>query len=281
MAAADGRFDYRRCETCGTVFMHPQVDEPTLAAAYSPEYGPYRRSPTLVERVGERIAQREASRLASYADPSSTLLDVGCGRGTFLRRLKRAGWTGPLRGVEPDPAVAALTHEEVGVPVAVGTLDEVELESGGTGTVVLRHVLEHVRDPRATLQLVSELLVPGGTLYVATPDARSLAASVFRRFWHGYDPPRHLFAFTSGGLRRLLARCDFELVAESWDFSPQMWSGSLRHALGRGQPERMARARWLAHDLNPLVAVPSVAGASIEVALRRSTMYAATARRTS
>jgi hypothetical protein len=174
-----------------------------------------------------------------------------------------------------------LTHEEVGVPVAVGTLDDVELETAGTGTVVMRHVLEHVRDPRATLERVSEVLAPGGTLYVATPDARALAATVFRRFWHGYDPPRHLFAFTSGGLRRLLARCGFELVAESWDFSPQMWTGSLRHALGRGQRQRMDRARWLAHDLNPLVAVPSVAAASVEVALRRSTMYSATARRAS
>jgi hypothetical protein len=58
-----------------------------------------------------------------------------------------------------------------------------------------------------------------------------------------------------------------------------MWTGSLRHVLsGRGERGR-SWGRWLAHDLNPLVAVPSVAAGAVEVALDRSTMYAATARR--
>jgi SAM-dependent methyltransferase len=272
-------FPYRRCEGCGTVFMHPQVDDATLAKAYSSSYGPYNAAPSIVERLGERIAQREANRLAAIADPSTALLDVGCGRGVFLRRLRRAGWQGSLSGLELDPDVAALAQEEVGVPVAAGTLEDVALEPGAVGTVVMRHVIEHVRNPRAALERVADALAPGGTLYLATPDGRALAASVFGRYWHGYDPPRHLFAFTSAGIRNMLADTGFTLLQESWDFAPQMWTGSLRHVLsGRGERWR-SWGRWLAHDLNPLVAVPSVAAGAVEVALDRSTMYAATARR--
>jgi Methyltransferase domain len=142
--------------------------------------------------------------------------------------------------------------------------------------VVLRHVIEHVRDPRTALARVRSLLEPDGLVYVATPDARAVAAKVFGRYWHGYDPPRHLFAFTCDGLKTLLASEGFELVEERWDFAPQMWTGSLRHALGRGrQPAWVTIA---GNDFNPLAAGPALVGAGVEVVLHRSTMYAATVR---
>jgi SAM-dependent methyltransferase len=261
--------------------MFPQADDATLIRAYTGDYGPHRTTRSTIERLGERLAQREADRLVAAADCSSALLDVGCGRGAFLRRLRRAGWQGSMCGLEPDPAVAALTQDEVGVPVAVGTLETVELEPGSAGTVVMRHVIEHVRDPRGTLDSAARVLAPGGLIYLATPDARAFAASVFGRFWHGYDPPRHLFAFTSKGVRRMLTETGFDVVAERWEFSPQMWTGSLRHAIGRGQSDRRAWARVLGNDLNPLAAIPAVAAATLEAVFDRSTMYAATARRRS
>jgi SAM-dependent methyltransferase len=259
--------------------MDPQADDATLASAYATGYSPHCTTQSTVERLGERLAQREADRLAATVDRRSSLLDVGCGRGAFLRRLRRAGWLGPMRGLEPDPSAAALARIESSLPVTVGTLDNAELEPASAGTVVMRHVIEHVRDPRAELERVATVLEPGGALYLATPDARALAAAVFGRFWTGYDPPRHLFAFTSEGVRRLLADSGFRLVGERWDFSPQMWTGSVRFAIGRGQARRRSLARVLGHDLNPLAAIPAVVGAMLEVRVHRSTMYAATARR--
>jgi SAM-dependent methyltransferase len=270
-----GLFAYHRCVECRTVFLHPQPDDATLAAAYGESYGPYRPGQSAIGRLGERLAQREADRLAALTDRSALLLDVGCGTGAFLHRLRRAGWQGPIRALEPDPAAAAAARETLGVPVTVATLEDADFEPASAGVVVMRHVIEHLRDPQAALQRAAATLAPGGVLYVATPDARALAARVFGRFWHGYDPPRHLFAFTSDGVRRMLARAGFRLLAEDWQFSPQMWTGSLRHALGRGRGHR-----WVGlagHDLNPLAAAPAAVGATLEVALRRSTMYAATA----
>jgi SAM-dependent methyltransferase len=255
--------------------MHPQIDNQTLERAYADTYGPHLGSASVVERIGEGLAQREADRLVAIANPDSTLIDLGAGRGLFLRRLQRAGWRGPIRGVEPDAPTARAASDQLGVPIEVATVEEVALEPEAAGTVVLRHVIEHLRDPVAVLGRVAGALAPGGLLYLATPDARALAARVFGRFWHGYDPPRHFYAFTRDGVRTLLGRTGFELVAEHWDFSPQMWTGSLRHALG----ERRPGLKFLGNDLNPLAALPAAAAAGLEVALRRSTMYAATARR--
>jgi SAM-dependent methyltransferase len=254
-----------------------QPDERVLAAAYSANYTPHATRRGIVERLGEPLAQREASRLVALADPSRAILDIGCGAGRFLERLRRGGWSGPMRGVEPSADAAAETERRLGVAVKVGQIDEIDIEEGSIGTVVLRHVIEHVRDPVAALARVRSLLEPGGLAYVATPDARAISAKVFRRYWDGYDPPRHLFAFTRDGLRQLLAAQGLDLVEERWSFAPQMWTGSLRRALGRGR-----RPKWVTivgSEFNPLAAGPAVAGALLETVLHRSTMYAATARR--
>ena len=121
------------------------------------------------------------------------------------------------------------------------------------------------------------LLAPGGVLYLGTPDARTLSAHVFGRFWHGYDPPRHLFAFTAEGMRALLGRAGFAIEHEYWDFAPQMWTGSMHHALARGRNSRWAAA--LTSNVNPIAAIPAILGATIERSLGRSTMYAVLARR--
>ena len=256
--------------------MHPQIDDDTLERAYADTYGPHLSAASVVERIGERLAQREADRLVAIANPDSTLIDLGAGRGTFLRRIQRAGWRGPISGVEPDAPTARAASGLLGVPIEVATVEEVELEPEAAGTIVMRHVIEHVRDPVSVLSRVASALAPGGILYLATPDARALAARAFGRFWHGYDPPRHFYAFTRDGVRSLLGRTGFELVDERWDFSPQMWTGSLRHALGELRPG----LQFLGNDLNPLAALPAAAAAGLEVALHRSTMYAATAVKT-
>ena len=279
LGVVPGTFDYERCDVCGTVAIAAQPDDDVLALAYAKTYTPHSARRGLVERVGEPLAQREARRLLQHADPSRAVLDVGCGTGRFLERLRRAGWRGRMVGVEPAPDVALDTSGRLGIEVYAAALEDSDIEPGSFGTIVLRHVIEHVRAPHATLRRIRDLLEPHGVLYLATPDARAFAAAFFGRYWHGYDPPRHLFAFSRDGVRRLLVAEGFKIVDERWDFSPQMWTGSLRHALGRGR-----RSRWAAiagHDLNPLAAIPAVVAAGAEVALHRSTMYAATARRRS
>lgn len=269
------RFPYLRCEACGTVVAHPPPAPATLERAYSNAYRPL-GEPGVLERLLEPLARREARRVVAAADSAGALLDVGCGPGRFLARLRASGWQGPMRGLEPDAGAAARAAELAGVPVRVGAVDSLAGEKPGLAAIVLRHVVEHVPEPLETLRALRSLLVPDGVLYLGTPDARALSACVFGRYWHGYDPPRHLYAFTAGGMRRLLGRAGFEVESEHWDFAPQMWTGSLHHALARGRNPRWAAL--LTSNLNPVAAAPAIAGAAAEWATRRSTMYAVLAR---
>ncbi len=270
------RFPYVRCAACGTVAAEPTPAPETLARAYANAYfSP--AQPGLLERALEPLARREARRVVGAAPAGGELLDVGCGTGKFLVRLRESGWDRPLRGLEPDTASAERAGAIPGVSVRLGGVELLKEEEGGLSAVVLRHVIEHVPEPLGVLADIRSLLAPGGVLYLGTPDARTLSARVFGKYWHGYDPPRHLFAFTAEGTRALLQRAGFAIEREHWDFAPQMWTGSLHHALARGRNPRWVSL--LTSNMNPVVAAPAILGAAVERALGRSTMYAVLARR--
>ena len=136
-------------------------------------------------------------------------------------------------------------------------------------------MIEHLRDPRAVLRRVRDAVRPGGLVYLATPDERALSARVFRRYWHGYDPPRHLWVFRPEALRRLVVDEGLEVVDERWHLGAEVWAGSLGYAIS---PRPSGRRRF-ASVLNPLVAAPALAAGALEQALHRSTMYGLVARR--
>ena len=202
------------------MFVQPlPPDETIAAAAYGPGYANYAQ-PGRLERLLEPLARREARRLLRYADPDLSLLELGCGTGRFLERLRAVGWRGPLAGLEHSPAVAAAAAERLGIPIEAGDAESVELSARTQGAIVLRHVLEHLREPAATLERVRAALAADGVLYLATPDRDALAARVFGRWWWGWEVPRHLAVFSPASLRLLLRRCGFSVEAEWRDPDP-------------------------------------------------------------
>jgi hypothetical protein len=91
------------------------------------------------------------------------------------------------------------------------------------------NVIEHVPDPKQVLNGLRDLLVDGGLLVLAVPDARlhtlvgeSRQKLGFRDpFWMntrkhplvGFDPPAHLCSFEPKTISRLVEECQFQTLA--------------------------------------------------------------------
>ncbi|MGH9783203.1 MAG: class I SAM-dependent methyltransferase, partial [Terriglobia bacterium] len=138
-------------------------------------------------------------------------LDVGCGRGDFLRQMKQLGWT--VSGVEPDAAAAELARQSLNAPIFHGTLEDAPLPESAFDAVCMSHVIEHLSDPLRTLRRCWELLKPGGKLSVVTPNSQSLAHRWFRKSWLALEPPRHLFLFSARSLRRVAEEAGFRVAS--------------------------------------------------------------------
>ncbi len=257
--------------------MVPQADDETLARAYPDDYQPHGGRGGLLYRLFDPLLQAEATRLFATADASAPVLDIGCGGGDYLGRLRRAGWTGPLRGVEPGAAGAEHARQTLGVEVTQTTLEDAPLPPDSESTIVLRHVIEHVRDPDAAVARIAAALRPGGHAYLATPNVRALGARVFRRFWCGYDPPRHLVCFTDRSLIAILRRNGLEPISQHHDFSPHLWLLSTQLALG-GEARR-SWARVAGSPFSPPAAALAVGGGLLEVGMRRASQFGVIARK--
>jgi len=189
-----------RCRTCG----HGFVEQPPEVEEYENTEDPV----TIREEPGRiATARRDLAEIERFVSPSR-ILDVGCWTGSFLLAARERGWE-PV-GIEPSKWATEQARGE-GLDVRTTTLDAHGLPPSSFGLIVLNDVIEHVTDPAASLQIIADLLEPGGSVFMATPDAGSGVARLLGRRWWSVLP-MHLQYFTRGSLSLLLQRHGFRVT---------------------------------------------------------------------
>lgn len=107
-----------------------------------------------------------------YWAPGASCLELGPAEGTFSAVL--AERFDDLTLVDGSERFCAMLRERLPSATVVHALFE-DYEPGRRfGTIVLGHVLEHVDDPPALLRRARAWLEPGGRLFAAVPNARSV-----------------------------------------------------------------------------------------------------------
>jgi len=237
LGGTPGSWSLYTCSRCRSLFLHPRPVGQGLSDAYRTYYTHHEPAPAvpqgdaLVSRLirgylSHRFGAKSVSSdsigypffraippLRQQLDyffrhlpaRSGRLLDVGCGNGDFGRRAAVAGWD--VTGVEPDQEAASRARS-AGLSVHVGSFDSF-LGAHRFDAITLSHVIEHVPDPAKALQKARELLVPGGSLWIATPNVAGPGRRWYGIDWRGLEPPRHTVVFTAQALRELLAAQGF------------------------------------------------------------------------
>ena len=189
-------FDLFRCSQCELGVTVPAPGDLT------PYYGElyYGGRHGITQRHCLRRRMRILARTAGDG-PKGTLVDIGCGDGSFLLEAKRAGWA--VLGTEMNERIPSPGLEIRPSIEALGT-------SAPFRCITLWHSLEHLKDPAGVLAELAGMLAPGGTLVLAVPDSRGWQARLFGRHWLHLDVPRHLYHFSLTGLHTALDRAGLE-----------------------------------------------------------------------
>ena len=207
-----GDFGMVTCEECGLIYLNPRPSPEEIGAYYPDEYEPYARTrgtrsslSLLIQRLKLRSRVRTVTRLAA----GGRLLDLGCGSGGFLREMQRLPeWQ--VQGIEVSQETAAFAREQLDLDVQAGTLEDAHLPANFFDVVTMWDVLEHLADPLGALREIHRILKPSGLLISSSPNAASLDAKVFGRYWIGLDFPRHLYVFAPSTLFDLLHKAGLQ-----------------------------------------------------------------------
>lgn len=200
------------CPACRVLCARPFARPDELAAYYAGEY--YTRlwrDPDAVwqSRLPEcDVELRLMDALLPRRLRGGRALDVGCGYGALLHRLRERGYD--VHGCEIGQAAAAFCHQR-GLKVVRASAPDLPFPPRSFQLVTAFHVIEHVRDPREFVGALAAMVAPGGALVLVT-DHRWSTYARWRRLiaWaRGRVPPfststDHTFVFAPRHLDALL-----------------------------------------------------------------------------
>lgn len=266
---APGAWTMWRCASCRSAYLDPRPDRASIGAAYESYFThdepapavPNSRFALLRHALGNGYRNRRfglqlrpamaAGAVVAKALPKArkrvdieyrflpgnghgraSVLDIGCGNGSWLELAREAGWV--VHGVEPDP-ISSRRAKERGIEVH-SDIGELLSECMRFQRITMSHVIEHVHDPVETLKSCYDLLARDGMLYIDTPNIDALGLNNYGRFWPGLDAPRHLVLFNIGGLTQLLHGLGFADIRVVRRPDVRHHLGIVSERLALGQP---------------------------------------------
>ncbi len=204
-----------QCRRCGLVFHgNPPPEEEIYEEYYGgPESaGDEYRPDSQTDRLAElhAINQQRVALLRKYK-LSARVLDIGCGRGYFLKTARERSYE--ATGIDVSGRAVEYARREFSLNVRRATVESVGVSHERFDIITMWHVLEHLNAPLQALRTVRNLLAESGFCLVEVPNLHSMKFILSGSRWEGGNHPRyHRTFFTAAALRRMLLEAGYARV---------------------------------------------------------------------
>lgn len=212
------RFPLNECTKCGTKYLSPRPNLNSLDIIYPDSYNNFSISEahdqSYVRRISNRIqAARIKNLISNYYSKKSVeslnILDVGCGDGYILDRVKEAFPGSNTYGVEPNHKAANIASKRHHVFEGVFESYKADIPFD---IIFSSHVIEHVEQPIDFLGRIKQSLKEDGIVVIDTPNIDCMQYQIFKNNWGGIHAPRHWTLFDKKTLRLACEKVGFKVI---------------------------------------------------------------------
>jgi SAM-dependent methyltransferase len=165
---------------------------------------------------------------------NSSILDVGCGSGSFLQTLKNEGFNN-LTGI--DRYIDKNINFGDGFQVVKGEI--FDIKNIKYDAIFFNHSFEHIFEQQETLLKAKSILNKDGFIIIRVPIADSWAYMNYGTDWVQLDAPRHFFIHTNKSMDILSRKVNCCVVETLYDSGALQIIGS--DGYKNGVPLRMQK----------------------------------------
>ncbi|RHJ79743.1 class I SAM-dependent methyltransferase [Parabacteroides sp. AM08-6] len=147
----------------------------------------------------------------AYLNYNSKVLDIGCGAGKLLLKMKKCGFK-YLEGIDP------YLKEDIKYinGVCVYKKDIYQLDKT-YDFIMLHHSFEHMPEPKKVFEKLSTILSVNGMIMLRVPLVDSYAWRKYGIDWFQIDAPRHLFLHTVKSINILAQNNGLKILRTVYD----------------------------------------------------------------
>ena len=212
------KYNFDRCNDCGLVFLNPRVDETELRQFYTASYLPYRveeawgKYASFVKQDQRQIDKARVQRLIKHNNLSmqSRILDIGCGKPTFLASLRNS----------TQANLIGLDFSDEGWKNECDSYHNIDLRTGEIADlgnekpmdiITMWHYLEHDYQPQQHLKQLLNYSHAYTCLIVEVPNFNSYTRNKFGKHWSGYHTPRHTALYSPKNIELMLKNSGWQV----------------------------------------------------------------------
>ncbi|HHP7241817.1 MAG TPA: class I SAM-dependent methyltransferase [Cyclobacteriaceae bacterium] len=205
-------FSFVQCGDCSLVYLNPRIPKADIGRYYPSYYLPYQgpkawgKYAWLAEKgINEMDNKRvDLVRRSKNLNPETNILDVGCGKPTFLKTIQKKF---KVQSYGIDFTNEGWKDEEGFREINLATGDiNIDLPDAPFDVITMWHYLEHDYHPKQTLQQVKQWSTPTTKLIIEVPNYDSLSRKWQKECWGGYHTPRHTMLFTPKTITNMLTQ---------------------------------------------------------------------------
>jgi acetyltransferase-like isoleucine patch superfamily enzyme len=169
---SEGRFlprgYYLKCPHCRGA-SRVEAKAPQELAAYWGGETFWSREEIEKRRQREPVFREAFEILRRVRSVPGSVLDIGCGIGTFLSICRKQGWN--VAGVDPSPIACKVAKQEHDLDIIQDTFSSRLFGERRFDAVFAAQVLHHLPDPAAFLADLARVVAPDGVIILRTPNS--------------------------------------------------------------------------------------------------------------